>query len=97
MRSMYDVRVFELEGKCNPPGVSSTLEFSIPCRQSIVQDIPLTNHTNSSFVVKATLSGSKLFSGPSEIRVDPGETKNYHLVFRYYTIVLSQSKGGGEM
>ena len=81
LEGRFDLRVYELEAKCNPPGVHSELEFTVPARQSVIQEIPLTNKSSEPYTVKAFVKGS-FFSGPAEVVIPPGENRNYQLTFR---------------
>jgi hypothetical protein len=81
LRSQFDVRMIEFEGKAISSGYRASLEFSVPARQSITQDIPLVNRTpNQDWVIQADLRGS-YFSGPREVKVPRGSTVNYQLTF----------------
>ena len=81
LRSSYDIRVYELEVTVTAPGVKTSLEFSAPARQAIVQDIPIRNSSETPWNLRATISGSKMFTGPSGINIPPGDTFTYPLCF----------------
>jgi hypothetical protein len=85
LRSDYDLRLYTIEGKAISSGVRSELDFSVPVRQKITQEIPLTNKSDKFWKVQATLTGDYFF-GPNEIRVPPQTTINYPLVFYPKTI-----------
>eukprot|EP00742_Colponemidia_sp_Colp-10_P012089 GILJ01013522.1.p1 GENE.GILJ01013522.1~~GILJ01013522.1.p1 ORF type:complete len:1736 (+),score=300.62 GILJ01013522.1:326-5209(+) len=80
LTSQWDVRAIAIEAKSRSPGMKAELEFHCPARQLIVQDIPITNGSDSEWVVAAILQG-EFFSGPREIRVPAGKTKTYSLAF----------------
>lgn len=80
LTSPWDVRAIAIEGKSRSPGMKAELEFHCPARQLIVQDIPITNGSESEWVVAAILQG-EFFSGPREVRIPAGKTKNYSLAF----------------
>eukprot|EP00762_Andalucia_godoyi_P000316 ANDGO_03161.mRNA.1 hypothetical protein H310_00289 len=81
LRSAYDVRLYEFEGKALSAGHKASLEFAVPCRQSITQDIPLVNRTtNQDWVIQADLRG-QYFTAPREIKVPRNSTVNFSLTF----------------
>ena len=80
LTSTYDVRVIMIEGRARSPGMKAELEFACPARQQITQDIPVTNSSDKEWVISAQLGG-EYFSGPRELRVPPGRTRNYTLLF----------------
>eukprot|EP00818_Percolomonas_sp_WS_P004310 CAMPEP_0117456020 /NCGR_PEP_ID=MMETSP0759-20121206/11661_1 /TAXON_ID=63605 /ORGANISM="Percolomonas cosmopolitus, Strain WS" /LENGTH=2921 /DNA_ID=CAMNT_0005249345 /DNA_START=158 /DNA_END=8920 /DNA_ORIENTATION=- len=80
MISDFDFRVLEIEGTARSPGVNVELQFSVPARKRITQEIPITNNTDQPWKIECALKGD-CFSGPKEVRVPPQKTANYPLVF----------------
>jgi hypothetical protein len=77
-----DLRVYQMNVKVTSPGVKTVLEFIAPARQSITQEIPITNNTDADWTLGAALTGgNKIFKGPGNLKVPAGETKNYVLSF----------------
>ncbi|EKX37711.1 hypothetical protein GUITHDRAFT_116187 [Guillardia theta CCMP2712] len=68
LRSALDVRVIEVEAVVSVPSNLVELTFSCPARQSITQEIPIINYTETPWSVEAKLSGS-YFSGSRELTV----------------------------
>ncbi|KPI85567.1 hypothetical protein ABL78_5374 [Leptomonas seymouri] len=75
--SAAEVRLLRLVGECVPKGDSRELQFMCPARQSIAQQITLTNNTADDWLFTATLDGSPHFSGPHDVRVPSGRSKDY--------------------
>lgn len=80
LSSPWDVRVVAIEAKSRSPGMRAELEFACPARQQISQEIPITNGSEKEWVISAQLQGDG-FSGPREVRVPAGRSRNYTLVF----------------
>jgi hypothetical protein len=93
LSSPFDYRVYEVEGRAIAPGVRVELEFCVPVRQKITQEIPLNNKSDRFWKIQATLSGD-FFYGPSEMRIPPHTVMNYPLVFYPKTIAPSNVNGG---
>jgi hypothetical protein len=81
LMSTVDVRLLRLVGECVPKGDCRELQFVCPARQSIVQQITLANHTTSDWLFTAALEGSPHFSGPHDIRVPAGRSKDYTIKY----------------
>jgi len=86
----HDVRVYEVEGKARPKSEAVSLEFVVPCRQSSIQDIPITNPTDQDWQMTVDLVGQH-FSGPSSILIKAKATTSYPLSFK--PTVMCTSKG----
>lgn len=81
-----DLRVYELVAKVKEPNVKTLLEFAAPARHSIIQEIPLANPSDSTWVLKASFgtNGSgvpSMFSGPNSLQVPAKKTASYPLTF----------------
>lgn len=90
LASLYDVRTFQLTGKCVPTGEKAVLSFSCPARQSITQGLPIVNKSNANWLIKATIEGAN-FSGLREFSVPRGKERDYLL--RYSPTWISTVKG----
>lgn len=82
LRSPLDMRVLDIESSVTSPGIRTSLEFSVPSRQKIIQDIPIQNHSDSEWTLRSVITGSKHFFGPATLRVPAQSTVNYPLTFR---------------
>jgi hypothetical protein len=82
--SLYDVRVYDVEGISVAKSKLQLVEFNVLARQSVTQLIPITNGTKLDWVLKATFKqeNGKCFSGPSELAIPAGKTATYPLIFR---------------
>ena len=58
-----DLRVFTLECTVSTPPIQTSLEFRVPARQKVSQELPLVNHGAEDWLLNATFQGSKLFAG----------------------------------
>lgn len=83
-----DLRVYDLEAKVKEPNVKTLLEFAAPARHSIVQEIPLSNPSDSPWALKASFNSSgssssrgSMFSGPSVLHVPAKKAVSYPLTF----------------
>ncbi|KAJ3113168.1 Cilia- and flagella-associated protein 47, partial [Phlyctochytrium bullatum] len=76
-----DVRVFSVLGVAIAEGSKAELEFSIPVRQSLTQDIPIVNKTDEEWNIKATLQG-QYFNGPATLVVPAHSVTNYPITFK---------------
>ncbi|ETM01724.1 hypothetical protein L917_01720 [Phytophthora nicotianae] len=87
-----DVRVYDLVAKVREPNVKTQLEFVAPARHSIVQEIPLSNPTDTTWSLKAIFSSGKtdtsttkppvsMFSGPPTLMVPAKRSATYPLTF----------------
>ncbi|KAG1695846.1 hypothetical protein DVH05_019184 [Phytophthora capsici] len=80
-----DLRVYDLVAKVKEPNVKTQLEFVAPARHSIVQEIPLSNPTDTTWSLKAIFSPGKapvsMFSGPPNLVVPAKRSATYPLTF----------------
>jgi hypothetical protein len=93
LSSPFDYRVYEIEGRAIAPGVRVELEFCVPVRQKITQEIPLNNKSDKFWKIQALLSGD-FFYGPSEMRIPPHTVMNYPLVFYPKSMAPPNANGG---
>jgi len=70
MRSVFDIRVFDVDIHVTFSGNRAELIFSCPVRQSVTQEIPILNHSDSTWNISASLE-AEYFSGPREFFVPP--------------------------
>ncbi|KAK7194796.1 Flagellar-associated PapD-like [Novymonas esmeraldas] len=78
LMSEADVRLLLIVGECVPRGDRRELLFACPARQTISQQITLCNHSaDEDWLFTATLEGSAQFSGPHDVRVLSGRSKEY--------------------
>ncbi|KAL3657767.1 hypothetical protein V7S43_017339 [Phytophthora oleae] len=84
-----DLRVYDLVAKVKEPNVKTQLEFVAPSRHSIVQEIPLSNPTETTWSLKAIFSNgnsdnpapASMFSGPPNLVVPAKRSATYPLTF----------------
>ncbi|KAL4133728.1 hypothetical protein PRIC2_004045 [Phytophthora ramorum] len=91
-----DLRVYDLVAKVKEPNVKTQLEFVAPARHSIVQEIPLSNPTDTTWSLKAMFSNgntdtagnapagkppASMFSGPLTLVVPAKRSATYPLTF----------------
>lgn len=76
LSSPIDVRLIRFVGECVPAGERCTIHFACPARQSISQELTITNHSEGDWLFSATLEG-ECFSGPRELRIPKGKQKDY--------------------
>lgn len=81
LSSTTDIRVYNIEATVVPPGITTSLEFSAPARQTILQEIPIMNETDHQWMLKSTFTGAKEFTGPLALTVGAHETSSYPLSF----------------
>ena len=85
-----DIRVFELYMTAIPQMIKAQLEFVVPARGSVTQEIPIVNNSERDWLVKAILtksskdrSGVFAISG-QEMQVKRKTTNNFLLTFKPY-------------
>ncbi|GMF18052.1 unnamed protein product [Phytophthora lilii] len=91
-----ELRVYDLIAKVKEPNVKTQLEFVAPARHSIVQEIPLSNPTDTTWSLKAIFSNgttdsagnapagkppASMFSGPASLVVPAKRSATYPLTF----------------
>lgn len=82
-----DIRLILIQATASTLGTSTTLEFSAPARQEIVQGIPIYNPSTVDWMLEAAITGSSYFSGPNRFPVPRSTTASYPL--RYHPIWVS--------
>eukprot|EP00884_Botryococcus_braunii_P022119 jgi/Botrbrau1/8591/Bobra.0380s0012.1 len=82
LTSPNDVRVLDVEFNAQPKGQTATLEMRCPARQSLVQEVPVSNDGEAPLTVVGECRGSEAFSGPKDVTVLPGQTGSYTLLFQ---------------
>ena len=81
LRSPNDIRLYHLEVSVSPEGTTAMLEFSCPAQQSVIQDIPIVNNTDTNWLLQAFLKGEP-FSGPQTMSASANQTTLYPLTFK---------------
>ena len=81
LRSPNDIRLYHLEVSVSPEGTTAMLEFSCPAQQSVIQDIPIVNNTDTNWLLQAFLKGES-FSGPQTMSASANQTTLYPLTFK---------------
>ena len=76
----YDIRVLEVTAKVTIPDSKMALEFRGPAKELIIQDIPLTNHSQFDWNLKVTITGAG-FTGPVMIQVGAGASTTFQVAF----------------
>lgn len=68
-----DMRVIEVDAVVTSPPITTTLQFRVPARQSVVQSIPVVNNGSDEWRLSATvIAPGEVFSGPSTLVVPGG-------------------------
>ena len=70
MRSVLDIRIFDVDIHITFSGNRAELIFNCPVRHSVTQEIPLFNHSDATWNIMASLD-AEFFSGPREFAVPP--------------------------
>ena len=96
MRSKLDVRVVTVLCSVQPKPVNVDLDLVCPLRQSISQELPVSNRSDKEWAVQARISveaygaaAEKLanaFTGSGDFKVPAGQTCSYTLTFRPATL-----------
>ncbi|KNC96854.1 uncharacterized protein SPPG_07686 [Spizellomyces punctatus DAOM BR117] len=76
-----DVRIFTVNGLAISEGSRAALEFSIPARQTVSQEIPIVNRTDEDWTIKAHIQGPKTFTGPYTVTARAHSTTPYSITF----------------
>ncbi|KAJ3172770.1 Cilia- and flagella-associated protein 47 [Geranomyces variabilis] len=76
-----DIRLYSISAVAISEGSRATLQFSVPARQTVLQDIPIVNRTDEDWSVKAQMQGSKQFTGLNTLTVHAHGTTNYTVSF----------------
>ena len=70
MRSVLDIRVFDVDIHVTFSGNRADLIFNCPVRHSVMQEIPIFNHSDVTWNISASLD-TEYFTGPREVFVPP--------------------------
>jgi hypothetical protein len=68
LSNQYDIRCLLLSAKIIPSNTSLSLIFKGPARQKLIQEIPLTNESDTDWNLQAIING-KGFSGPKTLLI----------------------------
>eukprot|EP00796_Vickermania_ingenoplastis_P008553 gene8553-5999_t len=93
LTSAIDVRVVRLNGECVPRGQRQILRFHCPARQTINQDITITNLSDQDWLITATIEGES-FTGAKELRVPRGKRKEYSIKYSPHWITENKEDTG---
>jgi hypothetical protein len=81
-----DIRLYEYKLTAIPQKIKAQLEFRVPARGSVTQDIPIVNNSSQEWKVVATLEeakGVKQFHiSRTQMLVKKGATDNFQLMFK---------------
>lgn len=89
LTSPIDVRIIQLSGECVVRGQRRILRFHCPARQTISQDLTITNRSDEDWLMTARVEGDR-FSGLKELRVPKGKHKEYTI--RYAPPWMTEGK-----
>jgi len=81
LKSEVDTRRFQVTVLCQSEGTFAELDFCAPAGANVLQQIPIVNSTDSSWNIKANISGN-FFSGPAEVSIPPNTTDYYPLEYK---------------
>ena len=84
LRSPTDIRRIEITTTVLSVNVRTSLEFVVPARERIVQDIPMVNNTSTPWTLRGSIAGAagnSSFSGPGSLSVAAKSTAVYALTF----------------
>ena len=91
-----DIRVLEVVVTAYPPTVKALLEFVVPARGSVTQDIPFNNETDKDWSIKANLTFDKgkngQFNAPKEIVAKKKSLTNFPLTFKPFWLCDIEGK-----
>ena len=80
-----DIRLYEFKVNAIPQKIKAQLEFKVPARGQVTQEIPIVNNSQKEWTVTAILDQAKggCFSlARNQITVKKGTTENFLLSFR---------------
>ena len=78
---VHDIRTLNIEIVVTMPRIQTVLELKAPARRKITQDLPLMNASDEEWMLSANLSGSRVFSGPTKLKVPAGGRASFPLTF----------------
>ncbi|KAI9094050.1 hypothetical protein DFS34DRAFT_665616 [Phlyctochytrium arcticum] len=77
-----DLRILIVNGLAISEGSRAALEFMVPARQTVMQDIPIINRTADDWSLKANIQGGgKEFNGPPTLTARAFCTTSYPITF----------------
>ena len=77
-----DMRTYSITATVTTQPKETTLDFRAPARQSIVQEIPVSNNGPEDWTMSCAVGGSKCFSGSNSFKVPANSTASYSLSFK---------------
>ena len=81
-----DIRLYEYKLTAIPQKIKAQLEFRVPARGSVTQDIPIVNNSSQEWKVVAHLEEAKGFKqfhiSRTQMLVKKGATENFQLMFK---------------
>lgn len=75
------MRVYMIQGMARAEGCKAELEFVIPARQTVCQDIPIINRSDEDWTIKPNLQG-QYFSSPFSIIAAAQSVTNFPIMFK---------------
>ncbi len=82
LRSLRDVRVLRLVATVVDETTKKHLEFVVPARQALSQDIPIVNNSDFEWPMTASITGSEYFKGNRALVVPPRSVGLYTVTFK---------------
>ncbi|CAD8106047.1 unnamed protein product [Paramecium primaurelia] len=95
LKNKFDIRRYKLTAQVLPKVVKATLEFRIPARQQVIQEVPIVNGSDKDWVIKVQLtqSGDNLFQCPNkEFMIKKKTTGQFPITFHPQWIAQSEAK-----
>jgi hypothetical protein len=80
-----DIRLYEFKVNAIPQKIKAQLEFKVPARGQVTQEIPIVNNSQKEWTVTATLEqqkGGNFSLARGQITVKKGTTENFMLTFK---------------
>ncbi|KAH7821511.1 putative flagellar associated protein [Monocercomonoides exilis] len=90
LRSALDLRIFDIKGIVQTPGVSGSVDMNAVARHPVTQDIPIINNTTQEWIIRANINPTNgqcgsgpdcVFKGPQTVRIPGHSTGSYPLQF----------------
>ena len=91
LKSMYDIRVYVIDGNIQSPGTYAKLKFNTPAYNIIKQMIPIVNTTHEEWKISAKIEGND-FSGKDLLVVKSNSKESYQLNYKPSWIGESSGK-----